>query len=191
MARKPKDLSEEDKALWEAVKEDIAPLSDRGETPEPPRMPKVTVRRREEEFLHALPKMATLPLANIDDKRRKRLRRGQLEIGTTIDLHGQNRERAYAVLKRLLIRAAERGERTVLVITGKGGRRFSQTGSEIPVKCRTYRDFEPDGGILRNQLPLWLASTELSPLIVSYEQAAQQHGGKGAFYVILRRLRDR
>jgi DNA-nicking Smr family endonuclease len=44
-------------------------------------------------------------------------------------------------------------------------------------------------GVLRRQVPLWLALPDLRALIVGFESAAITHGGDGALYVRLRRAR--
>jgi DNA-nicking Smr family endonuclease len=98
----------------------------------------------------------------------KRVRRGRLEIGGTLDLHGHNQDTGRAALTRFLQAAQRRGARTVIVITGVG------RGGE---------------GVLRRRLPEWLAASDLRPLVSGYAQAHRAHGGEGAYYVFLRRPR--
>jgi hypothetical protein len=43
-------------------------------------------------------------------------------------------------------------------------------------------------GVLRTMLPIWLASSELAPLIAGWDVSHQSHGGAGAYYVRLKRL---
>ena len=69
---------------------------------------------------------------------------------------------------------AARGDRTLLVITGKGLK-----------KTEDYQIF--DRGVLRAMLPVWLGEPELAPFIAGWHRAAPDHGGEGAFYVRLRR----
>jgi DNA-nicking Smr family endonuclease len=68
---------------------------------------------------------------------------------------------------RFLRSAHDRDARLVLVITGKG------------------RGGEP--GVLRRQVPQWLALPEFRGLVSGYEDAHIAHGGEGALYVRLRR----
>jgi DNA-nicking Smr family endonuclease len=96
----------------------------------------------------------------------KRVRRGRLEIGAKLDLHGHTQESGRAALARFVRAAQARGERTVIVITGMG------RGGE---------------GILKRRLPEWLAESDLRPLISGYAPAHRVHGGGGAFYVFLKR----
>ncbi|GHA23335.1 DNA mismatch repair protein MutS [Devosia pacifica] len=109
----------------------------------------------------------------IDPKLRRKLARGRMEIGARIDLHGMRQDEARAALHRFLPARAARGDRTVLVITGKGVERDDGT-------AMTER------GVLRAMLPIWLAEPALAPLVSGYSQAARSHGGDGAFYVRLR-----
>ena len=44
-------------------------------------------------------------------------------------------------------------------------------------------------GVLRRNVPRWLAEPELRAIVVSYTPAASAHGGEGALYVQLRRRR--
>ena len=69
-----------------------------------------------------------------------------------------------------------RGDRTVLVITGKGLKKVNGDPRTIIER-----------GVLRTMLPIWLNSPELSQLVAGWDQSAQGHGGAGAWYVRLKR----
>lgn len=114
--------------------------------------------------------------APIEPRLKRRLERGHLPIDATLDLHGMTQDQAYAALKRFIPARVARGDRTVLVITGKG---LKKTG---------YLQIEQKG-ILRTMLPLWLSDPELKPLVAGIDQAHQSHGGEGAFYIRLKRIR--
>ena len=96
------------------------------------------------------------------------MRRGDVEIGATLDLHGYTQDAALSVLVRFLHRAHKRGERAVIVVTGAG------RGGE---------------GVLKRMLPAWLATSNIRPLVAGYAPAHRSHGGAGAFYVFLKRAR--
>jgi DNA-nicking Smr family endonuclease len=98
----------------------------------------------------------------------KRIRRGRVEIGGTLDLHGHNQETAPAVLARFLRAAHERGAPTVIVVTGVG------RGGQ---------------GVLKRRLPEWLAEPGVRSLVSGFAQAHRTHGGEGAYYVFLKRAR--
>jgi len=63
----------------------------------------------------------------------------------------------------------------VLVITGKG---------------RTRLDTDGNQGVLRREVPRWLKGEEFRAYVVGYEPAHVGHGGEGALYVRLRRVRS-
>ena len=85
---------------------------------------------------------------------------------------GTSTRRIRARLRAFLRDAHANGHRTVLVITGKG-----KLGAES------------DRGVLRRQVPQWLALPEFRALVVGFEEAHIGHGGEGALYVRLRRRR--
>ena len=112
----------------------------------------------------------------IEPKLRKRLGRGRVTIDGTLDLHGMRQDEAYAALTRYLSARSARGDRTLLVITGKGLKKVNGDPTTIVER-----------GVLRTMLPIWLSSPELLPLVAGWDQSAQGHGGEGAWYVRLRR----
>lgn len=112
-----------------------------------------------------------------DRRLNQRLRRGKLVPEARIDLHGMTLEQAHPALIGFIQSAQARGQRLVLVITGKG-RPDEEVG---PMPRRR--------GILRNQVPVWLRMAPLGPLVHKVQTAHQRHGGAGAYYIHLRRSR--
>jgi DNA-nicking Smr family endonuclease len=84
-------------------------------------------------------------------------------------------ERAFAALFSFLRHAQQRGQKIVLVITGRG------------------REGDEGRGVLRATVPAWLARPDFRDLVAGVEEAGRRHGGAGALYVRLRRRgrRDR
>lgn len=117
------------------------------------------------------------PGTGIEPNLRKRLQRGTTDIDGTIDLHGMRQVEAHAALSRFIHARVARGDRTVLVITGKGLKKLDRDAATIV-----------EAGVLRGMLPVWLSEPRLAPLIAGWDTAAQQHGGEGAYYVRLRRV---
>lgn len=120
---------------------------------------------------------ATPPLAAFDRKAARRLRQGQLEIEARIDLHGLRQHEAHSALRRFLHASFAKGLRWVLVITGKGGPARPRDDDGLGLSER---------GVLRKNVPMWLAEPELRAIVVSFTSAALAHGGEGALYVQLR-----
>jgi DNA-nicking Smr family endonuclease len=179
--RKGRRLSGEEHALWETVTRSVKPLRKRapktvpdlpGETPSAPRgARKIAVK---DASLPLPIKPATPPpLATIDRRTKQKIARGKHEIDGRIDLHGHTQHEAHAALLRFLRARQAKGARLVLVITGKGVR--GEHGRER--------------GVLRRQVPLWLALPEFRELVVGFDEAAIGHGGEGALYVRLRKGR--
>lgn len=191
-----KRLTDDDRALWSAVARSVerrraakaftqAPLpdsrlgarsqaqsdtkrSDPSRIPAPPpkpRRPSAPVRAP----LPVPPPKAT-GAGRLDTKDLRRIARGRTPIEGRLDLHGMTREAARGRLLDFLAMSRATGRRTVLVITGKG--------SAGPGK---------GGGVLRREVPLWLATAPFAPLVGAVEEARREHGGEGALYVRLRK----
>jgi len=133
-----------------------------------------------------LPKRQSPPQA-IDKKAQRRIARGHIDIDRTLDLHGMTQQAALMRLERAVVEGVAMGQRTLLVITGKGGRRFSQSAADLPVAQRRRSDFELHGGVLKRMVPIWLTTPPLDHYIAGYSPADASHGGAGALYVRLRR----
>lgn len=101
---------------------------------------------------------------------KRKIAKGRLALEARIDLHGMVQSEAHGFLLDFILNAHARGLRHVLVITGKG----TSIGSD---------------GALKRAVPLWFSLPEFRPLISSYETAARNHGGEGALYVRLARVK--
>jgi DNA-nicking Smr family endonuclease len=182
--RRKRSLSEEERALWESVAKQVKPLRKR------PRLLKPSAAPPEAETNTASRPVASPkpiptpriippsrpeppPLAPIGRRERSQLSRGRKEIDARLDLHGMTQIRAHRVLLTFLQRAHSDGLTFVLVITGKG-----KVGGN-----------ESERGVLRRQVPLWLSLPEFRSLVVGFEEAHIGHGGEGALYVRVRRVR--
>ena len=171
-------LSYDERVLWTTVTKSVAPLH--GDVPdgggpaaEPDTgAPQQTQQARKPVAPPAAPPPANPPpsLQPLDRRTRQRVARGRAAIDARIDLHGLTQPEAHAALSRFLHAASARGARLVLVITGKGG-----------------RGGDGERGVLRRQVPQWLALPEFRSLVIGFEDAHVAHGGEGALYVRLRR----
>ena len=122
----------------------------------------------------------------MDRRLQLRLKRGQLPIEARIDLHGLTREKAHVALNGFLARQEAMGRRCVLVITGKGRPDWQSPGYDVP----WGRD-DREIGVIRRALPGWLGDYPNKERILAFTPAQPQDGGKGAWYVLLRRRRGR
>jgi DNA-nicking Smr family endonuclease len=184
--RRKRALSEEERALWESVAKQTKPLRKKSHPAKPavpatPQAERPTVARPAASLFPVaktthLPKPESPPappLAPLGRRERSQLARGRKEIDARLDLHGMTQTRAHRALSGFLQRAHADGLTFVLVITGKG----RTTGSES------------DRGVLRRQVPQWLNLPEFRSIVVGFEEAHIGHGGEGALYVRIRRLR--
>lgn len=110
----------------------------------------------------------------MDQKLRRKIARGRISIDATLDLHGMRQHEAHSALIHFVSTAFYRGDRNILVITGKG------------VKRTGYAEFEQKG-VLRHLVPAWLKEPALVHMVAGTDGAAQHHGGAGALYVRLKR----
>jgi DNA-nicking Smr family endonuclease len=119
------------------------------------------------------------PIASFDPKKARKLRSGQVDIEARIDLHGMRQDEAHTALRGFLTRCLSKGQRWVLVITGKGkaAAREDDDGGFFTAR---------GSGVLKRNVPRWLEEPDLRGMVVSYTTAAIQHGGDGALYVHLR-----
>ena len=113
----------------------------------------------------------------MDRKAFEQLKRGKLRPEGKLDLHGMTLARAHPALPQIILNAQAQGKRLVLVVTGKGKQR--DDGGPIPVRF----------GVLRHQVPQWLSMPPLGPAVLQVTQAHLRHGGGGAYYVYLRKMR--
>jgi DNA-nicking Smr family endonuclease len=182
LPRRKRGLSEEERALWESVAKQVKPLRKKPRSAKPhaaepqteaPVVGKAAAAPKPRVPVHtASPKKpAAPPLAPLGRRERSKLSRGRMEIDDRLDLHGMTQVRAHRALFGFLQRAHHQGLTFVLVITGKGKMGVA----------------EAERGVLRRQVPQWLALPEFRSLVVGFEEAHIGHGGEGALYVRIRR----
>lgn len=180
MSRPPKKggLSPDDEDLWRKVTRTVRPLARRNVLVA--RKPVIVATTPVESISLRAPAVPPKPVvASVkkapgvlaDRSPEKRVRRGKLDVGAKLDLHGFTQEEARGALMRFLLHARADNVRVALVVTGKGGR--LRSGESAP-------------GVLKQRLPEWLAGADLRPLVSGYAEAHQRHGGGGAYYVFLK-----
>lgn len=176
--RRRRVLTDEERRLWESVAGQAKPLR----KPSPPDsfQPRLEVKsasiaefatRSESDPTGKAVRFNNPPRAALTRRERSQLSRGRKDIDARIDLHGMTQTRAYRALLRFLQDASGDGLIFVLVITGKG----------------RAKGADSERGVLRRQVPQWLALPEFRSLVVGFDEAHLGHGGEGALYVRLRR----
>jgi DNA-nicking Smr family endonuclease len=200
-------LTEQELALWQAVASTVAPLkrkrrkkdgsakSKAGAAAVPPKTSEKTPAKPA-----PAPKAAKAPpppkpaavkpappptlltpspipgaMPGIDKRQGERFRRGQMPIEGKIDLHGRTQNEAHDALLHFIERAHKAGKRKLLVITGKG---MTQGNAKVA-----------KSGILKSLVPRWLNEPIFRLLVLAISQARPEHGGEGALYVLLKRIK--
>jgi DNA-nicking Smr family endonuclease len=121
------------------------------------------------------------PQTGLDGRTGERLRRGQLEPESRLDLHGMTEMAAHRALIRFVQSAQAQGLRLVLVITGKGAATIADDAPfDLELVQRTR-------GVLKSMVPRWLEEPELARRVADVRAAHRRHGGAGALYVYLRK----
>ena len=194
--RKPRHLSSEERALWNRVADRTKPLemerTTRFPTPAIEPSKKVKAQRSIEKFgfepqptRHVTTtdtppaRRGSLSISPVqmDHKSYTNMKRGKLKPEARLDLHGLVLAEAHPELIRFVSKSQALGHRLILVITGKGKGR-----DDIGVAYKPL-------GVLRQQVPHWLALPPLKNLVLQVSPAHKRHGGEGAYYVYLRRNR--
>ena len=175
----PRRLGPDEAALWARVAASVRPLPGRPRpvvAPAPRPVRDVAAPPAPPPQRTASANRVAVDAATLDGGWDRKVRTGRLAPDLTVDLHGYTRDRAHALLTRMIVDAAGSGARVVLVITGKGARGGDDTHD--PGRPR---------GVIRASLRDWLHGAELRPYIAALRPAHPRHGGGGAWYVILRR----
>ena len=170
-------LTKADIKVWRQVARTVKPLEGRSLPPEPETdmksllsgrahmdAPPLKEKSTRGVQSHDPPRPSGKPLA--DRGRERKVRRGQMDIAGTLDLHGHTQDAARSALAAFLMHHRSQNGRCVLVITGKG--RLGE-------------------GVIRKRFIDWLNAPDLRAHVSSWAQSHQKHGGAGAFYVFLKR----
>lgn len=190
MTAGPKDPKDDDDlSLWARVTEDLTPLKKK-----PPPTDEKPVKATPQAKPKPAPKKHSKPASvppppppvakpvvqpgQMEARRVRRLGRGDMDIDARIDLHGMTQREAHSRLLVFLKGAQQRGSRNVLVITGKGkaGNQAPKPGQEAP-------------GVIRRNIRHWLNEPGFAEIVSAYSSAGRRHGGEGALYVQIRRIR--
>ena len=174
-------LSDEEIALWAEVARGVErrrgaalPTPSGLRVGEPPTPPSAVAEPSRSQPVEP---RSTPSLAPIDRRLRRELARGRASIDAALDLHGLTQAEAHEALRGFLRHSQARGLRLVIVVTGKGGP-FEAPGS-----------WPQERGVLKRLAPHWLRDPELRSVVLGFEEAGRAHGGSGALYVRLRRLK--
>ncbi|MGQ0484703.1 MAG: Smr/MutS family protein [Hyphomicrobiales bacterium] len=178
--------------LWSEVAKSVKPLRRRGtkkaslatavEGPRP--TPKISAPHSH--IPRAVAKLPP-PITGFDRRTAQKLTRGNVDIESRFDLHGTGVEIARVRLLQFLRQSQAQGQRTVLVITGKGESPYARH----TLHGSSHFHAPERQGRLRRLVPEWLHEAEFRSLVSGFQPAHPKHGGGGAYYVRMRRTRER
>jgi len=170
MTRRKREVSDEERTLFRDTFRDVRPHV-------PP-----AAEKPSEKTKSATKKILPRPAqTGVDGRTAERLRRGQLEPQSRLDLHGMTEAAAHRALAGFLQNARAQGLRLVLVVTGKG---LKQPADDEPFDLELHARSR---GVLKSLVPRWLKEPALSPLVAETRNAHRRHGGVGALYIYLRK----
>ncbi|RSU62937.1 DNA mismatch repair protein MutS [Sphingomonas koreensis] len=184
MARPPRTMTPEERALWARVIATVTPIVREPVLPakaQPPvpvvsePMPVARTKGRVPPAPAPKPRPAPPSADTLDSSWDRRLSRGLVAPESAIDLHGHTLASAHARLDRGLEAAIARGDRVLLLITGKPPR---------PESERPHAR-----GAIRAAVGDWLAASRHGDRIAAVRGAHPRHGGQGALYIVLKRQR--
>lgn len=104
----------------------------------------------------------------VDSSTVKLMDSGNYQIDAVLDLHGYSIENAYAALENFILSQYRDKSRMLIIITGKGKENS-----------------------IRSNLPHWLNSHPIRSCVLRFNYAHRKHGEKGAFYVLLKRVKQK
>ena len=114
---------------------------------------------------------------NLEKNTHKKILKNQIKISKKLDLHGKSVEESKMAVFEFITNNFETQNRLLLIICGKGKRLGVTHGWQ-------------GTGILNKKIPDWLNSKALFNMILWFDYARPNQGGKGAYIVYLKKLKN-
>ena len=114
---------------------------------------------------------------NLEKNTHKEILKNQIKISKKLDLHGKSVEESKIAVFKFITNNFETQNRLLLIICGKGKRLGVTHGWQ-------------GTGILNKKIPDWLNSKALFNMILWFDYARPNQGGKGAYIVYLKKLKN-
>ncbi len=175
--------AEDDVRAFAAAVRDVAPLPGKGREvppePQPAGPPPVEAGNPLQDFMEGKLEFALAStdeyveghVVGLDLMIVGKLQAGQFSPEAHLDLHGLNALQAFQSLVGFIKGAYLKGQRTVLIVPGRG--RNSPSGV----------------GILREKIQNWFTQEPFRRVVLAFCTARPTDGGAGALYVLLRKFR--
>ena len=194
MTRPPRGLSPQEAELWTRVARTVRPLHPPRPRPKaeepasaaPGTPPPPAPRPRKQAAAAAVPPVTAPPPRPADPRAldrhgldaswERKLAKAGVAPDFTLDLHGHSLAAAHSRLDHGLALAIAQRARVVLVITGRP-------------RLAEAADRGGQRGAIRAKLIDWLAAGPHASRIAAVRGAHPRHGGAGAVYVVLKRMK--
>ena len=163
---------------WEEFKKKVVPLEKKNNLLKKSKE-KITLKTKEHkekfetEFFHSENEEKKL----LEKNTLKKIKKGKLRIESVLDLHGFTINESKEKVVDFILRNYKVKKRLLLLITGKGKR--------LPVS-----DGWRGTGKLKENVPLWLSSVQLSKYILWFDSANPENGGEGALMIYLKKSKN-
>ena len=163
---------------WEEFKKKVVPLEKKNnllkKSKEKINLKKVEHKEESKtEFFHIESEEKKL----LEKNTLKKIKKGKLRIESVLDLHGFTIKESKEKVVDFILRNYKSKRRLLLLITGKGKRLNVSEG---------WRGT----GKLKENVPSWLKSVQLSKYILWFDYANPENGGEGALMIYLKKSKN-
>ena len=164
---------------WEEFKKNVVPLEKKNNLVKKKSQEKITLKKsgNREKFKTELFFNENIEKNLLEKNTLKKIKKGKLKIESKLDLHGFTIKESKEKVVNFILRNYKSKRRLLLLITGKGKRLSVSEG---------WRGT----GKLKENVPLWLRSVELSKYILWFDFATPENGGKGALMIYLKKSKN-
>ena len=163
---------------WDVFKESVSPIKKEGKTKTiikkiiPKKVSNQTTRTSAD-----LETVLSKEWGTLEKNTHKKILKNQIKISKKLDLHGRSVEESRIEVFKFITNNFETQNRLLLIICGKGKRLGVTHGWQ-------------GTGILNKKIPDWLNSKALFNKVLWFDYARADQGGKGAYIVYLKKLKN-
>ena len=164
---------------WEEFTKNVIPLEKKNNLLKKKSEDKFTFKKKEdkEKFKTQFSYIENNEKDLLEKNTLKKIKRGRLKIESRLDLHGFTVEESKEKVFNFILSNYKSKKRLLLLITGKGQRLSVSEG---------WRGT----GKLKENVPLWLKSVQLSKYILWFDSANRENGGEGALLIYLKKSKN-
>ena len=164
---------------WDVFKESVRPIKKEGTAKTV--IKKITPKKTSNQTTRTTADLETVlskEWGNLEKNTHKKILKNQIKISKKLDLHGRSVEESKIAVFKFITNNFEAHNRLLLIICGKGKRLDVTHGWQ-------------GTGILNKKIPDWLNSKALFDKVLWFDYARPDQGGKGAYIVYLKKLKNK